>query len=143
MADAHGLAKAVADAEVKYHAIAAAPAPQPLSEEQKREIILRIIGKDDPVSAITAYRIIHETLHMLSPSPQQDGPSDAEMLDWLEADMRKGADAVCIEFFDRKFCYPYMVSPAGGFGGGVGEARFDTLREAIRAAMRGDTGGQP
>lgn len=58
----------------------------------------------------------------LAASPQQDGPSDAEMLDWLTR--RIGG----IALRDAGVAWPAW-SP-------------EYAREAIRAAMRGDTGGK-
>lgn len=36
---------------------------------------------------------------------------------------------------DDKWTFPYLVSNAGGFGGGVGNAYFSTALEAVEAAL--------
>ena len=62
---------------------------------------------------------------------------DSERLGWMEEDMRKCDEGVAIYFADGKFSFPYLVSMAGGFGGGVGEKSFSDLRAAIDAARGG------
>lgn len=72
---------------------------------------------------------VHELIRRL-----REAERDAERLNWIEADMQEN-EPVSIEFRDGKFRFPYLVSGAGGLGGGVGEANFDSLREAIDVAM--------
>jgi hypothetical protein len=69
-----------------------------------------------------------------SPSVAQAEPSeDTKRLDWLQRDMLF-SEPTGIEWSDGAFTFPYLVSNAGGCGGGVGHARFKSLREAIDAA---------
>lgn len=70
------------------------------------------------------------------PSPMADA-EDAARLDWLAADMAKGEDAAGIDFerVSGKYVFPQLDNGAGGIGGGVYDAHFDTLRDAIDAAI--------
>jgi hypothetical protein len=58
-------------------------------------------------------------------------------LDWLEM-AEKTDHAHCPENDGQRWCFPYLMDGAGGFGGGVGHKYFDTLRAAIDAAMQED-----
>jgi hypothetical protein len=60
---------------------------------------------------------------------------DSAIVDWLELDMKK-LEPVGIEFSNGQFRFPYLVSSAGGFGGGVGEFCSPSLRATVRAAMQ-------
>jgi hypothetical protein len=60
---------------------------------------------------------------------------DAGRLDFIERDMKSGDEAVGIEWDGQAFTFPYLVSNAGGFGGGVGQARQPNLRAAIDASQ--------
>lgn len=62
---------------------------------------------------------------------------DGELLDWLEQNPRHEN----VPYFDESegsWGFPYAISNANGLGGGVGFHRFDSLRAAIRAAMRAE-----
>ena len=66
-------------------------------------------------------------------APQAVDGKDSERLDWLER--AELTDDPCCPLNDGKqWTFPYLVSGSGGFGGGVGEARFNSLRECIDAA---------
>lgn len=70
------------------------------------------------------------------PSPNgedREVERDTQRLDWLQRDMLF-SEPTGIAWEDGAFCFPYLVSGAGGSGGGVGMARFRSLREAIDAA---------
>lgn len=64
---------------------------------------------------------------------------DEKRLDWMQSDMTNGDDGVGIYWSDGGFVFPYLVSNAGGSGGGVGVAFFETLREAIDSARANET----
>jgi len=57
---------------------------------------------------------------------------DAERYRWL----RDNPEHESAPYFDgSKWCVPCMTSGAGGFGGGVGEHRYETLDAPIDAAI--------
>lgn len=117
-------------------ALAAAPAPQPTAAQKIDPNITpenQWFGDMMILQVLADSRVVNDQEREVllrwiaaSPCPQQDGPSDAEMLDWMEANcgvwtgdgMWQNAD-----WANRKF----VEAP--------------TLREAIRAAMR-ETGGK-
>lgn len=114
-------------------ALAAAPAPMPRtrvlphpgSPEASAMMDSLLAEYNWPTNTKNAARAGWEAANRwlaASPSPQQDGPSDAEMLDWLTR--RIGG----IALRDAGVAWPAW-SP-------------EYAREAIRAAMRGDTGGK-
>jgi hypothetical protein len=72
-----------------------------------------------------------------TPPAAQDNARDTARLDWLEK-AYQGEHEHAPYFNDGLWRFPYLVSGAGGYGGGVGEATFNTLREAIDAALRGE-----
>ena len=65
---------------------------------------------------------------------------DSARLSWHAKDIAKGDDGIGIYYEGGRYRLPYMVSNAGGFGGGVGEANFVTLTEAIDAAIAQEAG---
>lgn len=58
---------------------------------------------------------------------------ETRRLDWLEADMAKEDEGVGIDCADGRFRFPWLDNGAGGSGGGVYHANYNTLREAIDA----------
>lgn len=70
----------------------------------------------------------------LASHPSQDA-EDAARLDWLASDMSRGDESVAISYMDGRYYYQFLDNGAGGSGGGVYFATFDTFREAIDSAM--------
>lgn len=140
-------------------ALAAAPAPQPIAmieaddasrladelEKLRHDHWTHWTAQENHIAAVAVRHLRLLAQHNASPSPQQDGPSDAEMLDWLE-DWHTMPG--------REFAYgdhglDLLARGSDGWdvdgewmpGKSREERTFDTLREAIRAAMR-ETGGK-
>ncbi|HYN54354.1 MAG TPA: hypothetical protein VES38_06590 [Methylotenera sp.] len=94
------------------------------------------VEMDDLLGRFAPNEFWHELEDALNEPPALSTDKvDAERLNWLEKDMQKEGESVAIEYRDGKFRLPYLVSNAGGFGGGVGEYFADNLREAIDQAI--------
>ncbi|MCX7320406.1 MAG: hypothetical protein NT113_13255 [Hyphomicrobiales bacterium] len=57
-------------------------------------------------------------------------------LEWALANCQDSAHPHYPYFANGAWRFPYLINNAGGSGGGVGEASFDTALEAVMAAAR-------
>jgi len=81
-------------------------------------------------------------LSALSPSPAPDMREAVEALEWALNNCTESDHPHYPYKSGNQWVFPYLVDNAGGSGGGVGEAGFDTAFEAV-AAARSLTGAKP